>query len=128
MKTSRIRSALNIGLGAAAALVMTSTAQAHHSFAMFDMTKQVTLQGVVKSFQYTNPHIWIQVVVTDPATGKEVEYAIEGGSPNNLSRAGWTRGSLKAGEKATVVVHPLRSGEPGGSLMGVTTDRVHLGV
>jgi hypothetical protein len=101
-----------------AALVATPT-QAHHSFSMFDLGKDVTLVGEVKEFQWTNPHIWIQVLVTG-ADGKVMEWSIEGNSPSTLSRQGWTKRSVKAGEKVTLVVHPLRDGQPGGSLVKVT--------
>jgi len=106
----------------AAVAVAASTAasvSAHHSFAMFDNEKEVTLEGTIKEFQWTNPHTWTQVLVKD-ASGKEVEWSIEGGSPNSLSRSGWKRTSIKPGDKATVVIHPLKNGEPGGSLMRIT--------
>lgn len=94
-------------------------AGAHHSFAMFDLEKDVTLQGVVKEFQWTNPHSWIQLMVTD-AEGRQVEWSLEGGSPGVLSRGGWKRTSLQPGDKVTVVIYPLRDGKPGGSFLEVT--------
>jgi hypothetical protein len=99
-------------------------APAHHSYTMFDMEKNVTLDGTVKELQWTNPHIWLQLVVKDPATGQDVEWSIEGNSPNMLVRAGWNRHSLKAGDHATVVVHPVKTGGKGnsGSLASVTID------
>ncbi len=101
-------------------------ALAHHSFAMFDNQKNTTLDGTVKDFQWTNPHSWIQLMVKD-ASGKEVEWSIEGGSPNGLSRNGWKRTSLKPGDKATVVIHPLKDGTNGGSLVTVTVNGVQIG-
>jgi hypothetical protein len=83
---------------------------AHHSYTMFDMEKNITLEGTVKEVQWTNPHIWVQLLVKDAATGKEVEWSIEGNSPNMLTRAGWSRKALKAGDKAQIVVHPVKSG------------------
>ena len=65
-------------------------AHAHHSFAMFDNEKEQILEGTVKEFQWTNPHIWIQVNVKS-ADGKVVEYSVEGGSPNGLRRQGWSK-------------------------------------
>lgn len=91
---------------------------AHHSFAMFDTEKEMTLEGTIKEFQWTNPHTWTQVLVRD-ASGKEVEWSIEGGSPNSLSRSGWKRTSIKPGDKATLVIHPLKNGEPGGSMVRI---------
>jgi len=99
---------------------------AHHSFAMFDNEKEMTLEGTVKEFQWTNPHTWTQVLVKDES-GKEVEWSIEGGSPNSLQRSGWKRTSIKAGDKATVVIHPLKNGSPGGSLVRITVNGQPVG-
>lgn len=99
---------------------------AHHSFAMFDNQKDVTLEGTIKEFQWTNPHSWIQVMVKDEA-GKEVEWSIEGGSPNSLRRNGWQRTSLKPGDKVVLVTHPLKDGSPGGSLVSVSVDGQRIG-
>lgn len=110
-------------LGAAAVLtVFTVTASAHHSFAMFDQAKEMTLEGKLKELQWTNPHIWVQVIAKDPASGKDVEWSIEGGSPNGLSKRGWSRNALKPGDAVTVLMHPLKNGEHGGSLMKVTAN------
>ena len=87
-----------------------ATVYGHHSYTKFDMAKIVTLEGTVKEFQWTNPHVWIQLVVKDPATGKEVEWSIESDSPNMLKRRGWTRKSLQPGDKAVALVHPQKLG------------------
>lgn len=105
--------------GIAASLAV--PAFAHHSFAMFDNQKDLTLEGTIKEFQWTNPHSWIQVMVKDES-GKEVEWSIEGGSPNSLRRNGWQRTSLKPGDKVVVVTHPLKDGSPGGSLVSVSVN------
>ncbi len=94
-------------------------APAHHSFAMFDRERTVTLVGVVREFQWTNPHSWIQVTVTD-AAGKVTEWSLEGGSPGIMSRNGWKRTSLAPGDKVTIELYPLKSGEAGGSFVEVT--------
>ena len=107
---------LKTGAIAAVALMGASPALAHHSFAMFDHDKEVPLTGVVKEFQWTNPHSWIQLMVTDKA-GKTIEYSIEGASVNSLARQGWTRKAFKPGDKVTVFVNPLKTGEPGGSFV-----------
>jgi Family of unknown function (DUF6152) len=110
-------------LAVAASFGMTpaSPAYAHHSFAMFDQEKEQTITGVVKEFQWTNPHTWIQLMVEED--GKPVEYSIEGMSPSGLSRRGWKRDAFKPGDKITVVMHPLKSGEKGGSfLRAITSD------
>jgi hypothetical protein len=88
-------------------------AGAHHSYAMFDMEKSITLEGTIKEVQWTNPHIWVQIMVKDPS-GKEVEWSIEGASPNMLSRAGWTRKAVQAGDQATLVVFPVKVGAANG--------------
>jgi hypothetical protein len=95
-----------------------SSVFAHHSFAMFDRVHEVTLSGVIREFQWTNPHSWIQLLVTD-ASGKVVDWSLEGGSPNILGRGGWNRLSLKPGEKVSILIYPLKSGEPGGSFLEV---------
>jgi sulfur carrier protein ThiS len=101
-------------------IAATPFAAAHHSFAMFDLQKEVKLEGTVKDFQWTNPHVWIQLLVKD-AGGKEVEWAIECNGPSVIARGGWTRKTLKAGDKISVVLHPLKtSDDPGGSLVSAT--------
>jgi Family of unknown function (DUF6152) len=100
---------------AAAVTIMSVAAQsvlAHHSYAMFDQQTNVTIEGTVKEVKWTNPHIWIQVLVKDVSSDAEVEWSIEGGSPNILTRGGWTRNALKAGDKVEVVIHPIRNGNP----------------
>ncbi len=96
--------------------------EAHHSFAMFDTAKEVTLDGTVKEFQWTNPHAWVQLLVKDSASGKEVEWSIEGSSPNNLSRFGWKRTSLRAGDHVQAVIHPMKDGTIGGILVKITVN------
>lgn len=98
-------------------LTFPPAAIAHHSFAMFDSTKEVVLDGVVRDFQWTNPHSWIQLIVQE--NGKAVEYGIEMGSPNNYSRQGWKRNSLKPGDRIKLTVHPRKDGTKGGSFVKV---------
>jgi hypothetical protein len=99
-------------------LSVCGSASAHHSFAMFDRSKETRLEGVVKTFEWTNPHSWIQLLVTD-GQGHAVEWSLEGGSPNILGRDGWKRTSLAPGDKVWVLVYPLKSGDPGGSFLEV---------
>ena len=100
---------------------------AHHSFAMFDNAKEIIVTGVVTEFQWTNPHTWIEMDVADES-GQLKHWSIEGGSVIGLSREGWTRNTVKVGDKVILVAHPLRDGTPGGSLMGITLpDGKHLG-
>ena len=113
----------------AAAFTLTALpAIAHHSFAMFDMKKDVVVTGQVKDFQWTNPHIWIQLVSQD-AQGKAVEWSIEGNSPSVLARQGWTKRSLKVGDTITITMHPLKDGTMGGDLVkAVLADGKVVGV
>lgn len=99
-------------LGAAA------PALAHHSFAMFDVQKEQVISGEVAEFQWTNPHTWIEINVPDGAGGMK-RWSVEGGSPVGLRRQGWTRTTVKPGDKVRVAIHPLRNGDPGGSLIGI---------
>lgn len=109
-----------IPVGAVVAMLSIALpAAAHHSFAMFDSAKEKTLEGTVKEFQWTNPHAWVQLMVPG-ADGKPTEWSIECASPNALKRQGWRGTTLKAGDRVTVIIHPLKSGEPGGSLVIVT--------
>jgi hypothetical protein len=89
---------------------------AHHSAAMFDDTKVVEISGTVKALQWTNPHIWLQVVVDDD--GAETEWSIEGGSPNSLSRQGWRSTTFEPGAAVTVRLRPMKDGTPAGSFIG----------
>ena len=106
------------GLAALAALAL--PAAAHHSFAMFDLQKQVTVSGTVRQFQWTNPHAYIQLVAKD-ASGTDVEWSMEMGAPMYLYARGWRPGTLKAGQRITVTLNPLRNGRPGGVVRDVTT-------
>jgi hypothetical protein len=119
MKT-RVAVAVGTFLGALG-LALAGPALAHHAFAMFDANREVMLEGTVKEFQWTNPHTWVQLLVKD-SSGKEVEWSIEGASPNNLARFGWTRTSLKAGDHVQAVVHPMKDGSIGGSLVKITVN------
>jgi hypothetical protein len=94
-------------------LLAAGSALAHHSFAMFDRSKEMTLVGTVHEFQWTNPHSFIEVDVPN-ANGGVDKWSLECNSPNNLSRQGWHSDSLKPGDKISVVLWPLRSGEKGG--------------
>ena len=105
---------------ALAATLAAAPALAHHSFAMFDMTKSVSLQGTIVSFKWSNPHAWLELDVPK-AGGAADHWSIEMTSPNNLVNLGWKRSSLKPGDKTTIVVHPLRDGKNGGSLVQATT-------
>jgi hypothetical protein len=104
----------------AACLALAGGAAAHHSFAMFDQSKPVTLVGTVREFQFTNPHAFIELTAPAAAGGAATDWSIELNSPNNLRRQGWSRDSLKPGDKVTVVINPLREARNGGLFVFAT--------
>jgi hypothetical protein len=93
----------------ALALLLPAPARSHHSNVAYEVTKVITITGVVKEFQWVNPHTWLHVIVDDGKGGK-VEWACEGRAPGILGRAGWTRSALKAGESVTVDMSPAKDG------------------
>ena len=103
-----------------AVALVAGAAQAHHSFAMFDMTKEVTVNGTVKEFQWTNPHAYIQLTAKDEQ-GRDVEWSMEMGAPMYLYARGWRPSSLRAGMQVKVTLNPLRNGRPGGVVRDVIT-------
>lgn len=112
-----------------AACLAAGTAGAHHSAAMFDAARTITLTGTVKEFQWTSPHCWIQMLVANPArpNAAPLEWGIEMDNPVGLSRHGWKPNSLKAGDRIVVVAHPLRDGSRGGQVVSVTKDGQFVG-
>jgi hypothetical protein len=92
---------------------------AHHSPVMFDRSVRKTLVGKVVEFAWTNPHSSIQLDVPG-ADGSVERWGVEMGSPNSMAKAGWRSTLLKAGDTVTVVVNPLKSGEPGGIFVSIT--------
>jgi hypothetical protein len=114
MKRTRTVAAITVGLGLAAA---SGAAWAHHSFAMFDFTKQTTFQGTVKEFRWTNPHVSLWIT-RDTPPGKPPEvWNLELTSPGNLTRVGWSKRSFNPGERVEVVTNPLRNGQTGGGFV-----------
>lgn len=101
---------------AAPVLVDPGRVLAHHSAAMFDDNKVLELTGTVKELQWTNPHIWLQVIVDN--NGAKTEWSIEGGSPNSLSRRGWRSTTFKPGDVVTVRLNPMKDGTPAGGFIG----------
>ena len=101
------------------ALTAAAPAAAHHSFAPFDRTKEVTLTGAIKEFQWTNPHAWIQVVVKDDL-GRDTEWAIECGPANIMARTGWNKSTIKPGDAVVATVNPMRDGRSSGALVTIT--------
>jgi Family of unknown function (DUF6152) len=99
---------------AAVVVAVALSAEAHHSFAMFDQEKMITVSGTLKEFEFTNPHCWLHVNVVDPATGRAVEWAFEMGSVGQIAAQGWKADTVKPGDKITVDAHPMKDGSRGG--------------
>ena len=114
------RMKLTLGAVALAALMAAVPVFAHHSFAVYDRTKVLTLKGNVKSFQWTNPHCVVWVLVQPEGGGEPQEWSFETTSPGVLTRGGWTRNSVKPGDRVAVEFYPLRDGSHGGGLSAVT--------
>ena len=99
----------------AAALGSAQSAAAHHSYAMFDGTRTLTVEGTIAKLEWTNPHVFVWVYVPSPASDSGFElFAFENGSPNVLARSGWSKATFSEGEKVKIEYWPLADGRPGG--------------
>lgn len=94
-------------------------AWAHHSIAMYDRSKPIALSGTVEQFQWTNPHVWIEMKV-ERSNGSSRNWGIECTGIDSLSRLGWSRTTLKRGDQVTLLMFPLKDGEHGGWLIRLT--------
>jgi Family of unknown function (DUF6152) len=112
----RIRVSPMLGI---ALLLASGPLLAHHSAAMFDRTKKVTVHGTVMRFQYAQPHSWIDVMTIGP-DGKGQLWAFEGGAPIQMKMVGLTPDVLKVGDKITITGHPLRDGRPAAAFLELT--------
>jgi hypothetical protein len=112
------RTVRHLAIGALALLMTSGIASAHHSTAMFDMQHTVKVTGTVTQFDWTNPHTFIWMDVLNNGTTEH--WSVEGMSPNYLSRNGWSRHTLKAGDKIDMEVHLLKDGRKGGFCATVT--------
>lgn len=113
---------LRLAALAAAGALVASPAAAHHSFAMFDNSRSITIHGKVTQYQFTNPHSYLDIDA-DQTVGegaKPQHYTLEMTSPNMLVRGGWSSRTVHAGDVVTAVVAPLRDGRPGGLLLELT--------
>jgi hypothetical protein len=111
----RTETGIRLVLLPAAIALSALPAAAHHSFAMFDNTRSITIHGPVTAYQWTNPHAYLDVDADD---GKH--YTLEMTSPNMMSRGGWTSRTVKAGDVVTVIVAPLKDGQAGGLVLVLT--------
>lgn len=116
-----MNSRLSIAMLAACACLMPLAAYAHHSGAMFDSTMTLTVEGVVKDWQWKNPHAWLQVLTPD-GKGGTIEQGFELGSPNTLIRNGYRFDVFKPGDKVKVLYHPRKDGTLGGELSWVRAE------
>jgi hypothetical protein len=114
--TSKFRQILLAVLGL---LLLSMPMLAHHSFTMFDMSRSLTLVGTVTDFQWTNPHVYIEIDVPNDK-GATNHWSIEMGSPSILIQSGWKFKSLHKGDKVTLVINPLKNGQSGGFLSKAT--------
>jgi hypothetical protein len=101
------------------ALLVAPLAVAHHSNVAFEVTKVITITGVVKEFRWANPHTWVTLTVDD-GKGKKVDWSVEGRAPSVLLRAGWTKNSIKPGDTITVDMSPAKDGTNTGLIARVT--------
>jgi len=102
-----------------AVLMVTGTALAHHSFAVYDHTRTLNLKGTVTRWQWSNPHAYLDIDVKD-VSGAIKHYTLEGTSINMLQRVGWRSNMIKARDQVTAIAAPLLNGEPGGLLLEIT--------
>jgi hypothetical protein len=101
-------------------VLFAATAHSHHSFVMFDETKVIEVTGVVKEFQYANPHAWLILDVLN-SDGTVTVWGLEAGpGPSGLARVGIRKSDFAPGAKVTVTAHPMKNGKPAGSLLTVT--------
>lgn len=114
-----------VGFGAIYSVFSVSAALAHHSGTMFDSTREIEVAGTVHLFEWTNPHVFIEVMVDGP--NGPYKFIIEGPTPGVLRGHDWKFNSLKPGDKVVAKVRPLREGRPGGYLVRISKDGVPVG-
>jgi len=101
---------ISVVFGVICALTV-ATSVAHHSTAMFDFEKEVTVEGVVKEFQYSNPHSWLLVDVTNE-DGSVTTWGFEAEGPSTLMRAGIRKSDFSPGTRLNITGHPMKDGRP----------------
>ena len=110
---------MKTGFAVLVVLALAAPVLAHHSFAMYDHTRTITIKGEVTKFQWTNPHAYLEVDVKQK-DGTIKHYSIEMTSINMMQRLGWRSNMIKAGDQVKVTVSPLLNGEAGGLMLDVT--------
>jgi hypothetical protein len=106
------------GLAGIAAALLAAPAFAHHSFAMFDQSRVLYMPGMVKDFEFVNPHTWLHLAIVNEK-GEPSTWSFEAGSVAQLVRLGWSKDSFKIGDRVEVGFRPLKDGSRGGQLMSV---------
>lgn len=107
------------GLALAIALTTAPPTLAHHSFAPYEPELQIALTGTITHYQWTNPHIYLEIDAPDPETGEMRHWLIECANPGILNRIGWSFDMMSVGDTVDVIVAPLRNGEPGALLKAI---------
>jgi hypothetical protein len=115
-----MKTRLSLSVALAALVLVTAPLAAHHSFAPFAMDAERTITGTVTQFDWTNPHTWIWLEVPNDK-GSVDKWGVEGMSPNYLARRGWSKTTLKIGEKISIVVHPMKDGSNAGTFIRAMT-------
>ena len=111
-----------IGLATLWAVALASPALSHHSFAMFDISQSLVVEGTVTEYELTNPHSWLRIEALDEESGQMREWAFEASSPAVQALYGMGRGSVQPGDGITVTYHPMRDGSRGGQFVEATLD------
>ena len=99
------------------AAALAAPAIAHHSYAMFDQSKVLYLAGTLKDLEFVNPHVWVNVTVTNDKGTQTWQF--EGGAPTQMVRLGWVKDDFKSGEQVEIGYRPMKDGSRGGQLMSV---------
>jgi len=108
-------------LGAIVLLTASDTSLGHHSPAVFDRSREITITGIVREFRWGNPHSWIHLDVED-ADGNVGTWSVEMNPATMIARNGWTRRTVEPGDRVAIVVHPLRNDEKGGQYISATLE------
>jgi hypothetical protein len=117
-----IRSTATILAAALSLCVGASPVSAHHSFGLFDMSKTAEIEGTVVKLEWSNPHCWLFIESGPSSDAAAVNYGFELTSVGEMTRRGWTKISVKPGDKIKVTYHPVRDGRPAGYMMSVMTE------
>lgn len=107
-----------IAAAAGLSVLLAIPATAHHSQVMYDGDTEIEMRGVVEEFDWANPHTWLYVTITDES-GAPSQWVFESNSTGQLTRVGWSADSIKPGDEVTVIMHPLRDGTRGGTIVAV---------